>query len=579
MDVSNFMDLNHAPRVVFNALPERQTRVRFMIPDGRGDWKAITWGAFAQEIKEIGLFMAGVGLKSGERATILGHNCVAWMSAALGIQAVGGVMVPIYPSSTAEQIAYVVEHSDARVLFVDSQELLIRILQRWDELSGNLLKIVALDDELDLAQTLAALRERGLPVPPVADVTAKFVRWGDARALGRALDEQSPERFEQLMDSVSLDQDSVMLYTSGTTGLPKGVPLTHRNVAANGRDWLQCNAPLLEEGYVDLLWLPLSHIFGFGEVCLGNTLGFVTYWTDPRQVLDLLPKVRPEVFMSVPRMFEKLAMSAMAVEGSKAQRAKLDEITGGNFRFCLSGGAGLKPQVKEFLFSHDMLIIEGYGLTEASPTLTLNRPDAFRFDSVGKPLPSVELKLAEDGEILAKGPNIFSGYHKNAAATEESFTIDGWLKTGDIGRWTDDGFLQIIDRKKEILVTAGGKNIPPANIEVRFRDDPYLAHVVAYGDGKPFISAGIWLHPEAIEAYLEKNEISGDEESAAAIQKLIQERIDRANQQLPRHETIRKFVILDEALTVENGLLTATLKVKRKKVNERFRDDFEGMYS
>jgi long-chain acyl-CoA synthetase len=289
--------------------------------------------------------------------------------------------------------------------------------------------------------------------------------------------------------------------------------------------------------------------------------------------------VRPEVFMSVPRMFEKMATAAMDESTQKAQRAKLDAITGGNLKFCLSGGAGLKREVKEFLFTHDMLIIEGYGLTEASPTLTLNRPSDFRFDSVGKPLQSVELKLAEDGEILARGESIFNGYHKNPRATEETFTTDGWLKTGDIGRWTDDGFLQIIDRKKEILVTAQGKNIPPANIEIRFRDDPYIAHVVAYGDGKPFITAGVWLHEEVIEPYLEEHGVKGKEARAEALQKLVTERVERANQGLARFESIKKFVIIDEPLTVENGLLTPTLKVKRKKVYERFDDAFQSLYS
>ncbi len=579
MDVSKYMDLNPAARVVFNCLPERRTRVRFMVPDGQGDWRAITWGAFANEIEAVGLYLNSIGLKLGDRATILANNCVEWMSAALGIQAAGGVMVPIYSSSTAEQIAYVVEHSDARVLFVDSDKLLRRVLEQWEQVEAGLLRIIALNDTLDVAKSLEALRAEGKAAPSASKVSEKFVNWSQVRSQGRALAEESPDKIYQLLDNVSIDHNAVMLYTSGTTGLPKGVPLTHRNVGVNGRAWMQCNAPLLEEGYVDLLWLPLSHIFGFGEVCLGNTLGFVTYWTDPVNVLSQLPEVRPEVFMSVPRMFEKMATAAMDESTQKAQRAKLDAITGGNLKFCLSGGAGLKREVKEFLFTHDMLIIEGYGLTEASPTLTLNRPSDFRFDSVGKPLQSVELKLAEDGEILARGESIFNGYHKNPRATEETFTTDGWLKTGDIGRWTDDGFLQIIDRKKEILVTAQGKNIPPANIEIRFRDDPYIAHVVAYGDGKPFITAGVWLHEEVIEPYLEEHGVKGKEARAEALQKLVTERVERANQGLARFESIKKFVIIDEPLTVENGLLTPTLKVKRKKVYERFDDAFQSLYS
>ena len=261
---------------------------------------------------------------------------------------------------------------------------------------------------------------------------------------------------------LDIDQPAQMLYTSGTSGNPKGVPLTYRNVGVNGRDWLVCNAPLIEEGDRDLLWLPMSHIFGFGELCLGNLLGWETYMATPADVLDLLPGVAPQVFMSVPAYWEKIARAIGA--GGDPHEA-LTRVTGGRLRFCLSGGAGLKVEIKQTLHQHGLLIIEGYGLTETSPTLTLNRPDAFRFDTVGKVLPSVELKLADDGEILARGENVFSGYYKDPNATAAAFTEDGWFCTGDVGRWTADGFLQIVDRKKDILVNSGGKNIPPANIE------------------------------------------------------------------------------------------------------------------
>src|SRR6185312_5081899 len=285
------------------------------------------------------------------------------------------------------------------------------------------------------------------------------------------------------------------------------VPLTHRNVSVNGLDWLKNNASLLEENDVDLLWLPMSHIFGFGEACLGNTLGFTTYMTDPMSVMAKLPVVKPSVFMSVPSIWEKLATQAQAAGEGVAAHNKLKELTGGNLRFCLSGGAGLKKDVKDFFHSAGNLIIEGYGLTETSPTLTMNRPDAFRFDTVGKVFPSVNVKLAEDGEIMAKGPSVFGGYHKDPVATKECFTDDGWFKTGDVGRFTEDGFLQIIDRKKDILVTSGGKNVPPANIEIRFRDDPFIVQVVVYGDAKRYLTAGVWLNDEAVRAHLDERKV------------------------------------------------------------------------
>jgi long-chain acyl-CoA synthetase len=234
--------------------------------------------------------------------------------------------------------------------------------------------------------------------------------------------------------------------------------------------------------------------------------------------------------------------------------------------------------VKDFFHQMGTLIIEGYGLTESSPTLTMNRPDAFRFDSVGKPFPSVEIRLAEDGEILARGPNVFGGYHKDPVASAEAFTDDGWLKTGDVGRFTEDGFLQIVDRKKDILVTAGGKNVPPANIEQRFADDPFLAHVVVYGDGKKFLVAGVWPNHAAVDAHLAAQGVApGARDEAVRV--LVDQRIARVNAQLASYESIKKFAVLAPALTVDSGMLTPTLKIKRKKIYEKFGAALEALYS
>lgn len=577
MDITPYLDLKPAPRAVFDTLAERSTRARFMLPTPDGDWKAVTWGAYAKMIKHAALFLASAGLKSGDRAAIYAPNSVEWISAAMAIEAAGGVMVPIYPANTAPQAAYVVSHSDTKVLFVDTPGLLSRVFEAWDDYA-HVSTIVTLSEGLAPGPLIESLRAKGVKVPSVADVERKLVAWSRVQSIGQGRDQEAPQEFQRLLDSVSLDQVAQMLYTSGTSGNPKGVPLTHRNVGVNGQDWLRCNAPLLEENDVDLMWLPMSHIFGFGEACLGNTFGWTTYMTDPVNVMSLLPKVRPTVFMSVPVLWEKLAMSAATETDPAKRRAKLAEVTGGELRFCLSGGAGLKREVKELFHQNGQLIVEGYGLTECSPTLTLNRPDAFRFDSVGKVLPSVQVKLAEDGEILAKGPNVFAGYHKDPAATKEAFTDDGWFKTGDVGRFTDDGFLQIIDRKKDILVTAGGKNVPPANIEIRFRDDPFIAHVVVYGDAKKFLTAAVWLHEAAVNAHLKQHGVA-EAARPEATRTLVQKRIDEVNAQLASYETIKKFVIIDTPLTVESGLLTSTLKVRRKQVYQAFGAKLEELYS
>jgi long-chain acyl-CoA synthetase len=456
------------------------------------------------------------------------------------------------------------------VLFVDTPKLLRRVLEAWPKLEG-VRRIVMLDEHLDVAREAETLRGEGAKLPTYSEIERRIIPWSRAMSIGKARDQEDPAAFDRTMDAVSLEQPGLMLYTSGTSGLPKGVPLTHENVAVNGADWLRVNAPLLDEGAVDLLWLPMSHIFGFGEASIGNTLGWTSYMTDPAHVMDLIPQVKPNVFMSVPSLWEKLAVKA---DGDPEMLA---EVTGGRMRFCLSGGAGLKREVKETFHRAGILIIEGYGLTEASPTLTLNRPDAFRFDSVGKPLPSVELRLAEDGEILARGRSIFGGYHKDPAATREVLTEDGWLKTGDIGRFTDDGFLQIIDRKKDILVTAGGKNVAPANIEVRFRDDPFIEHVVVYGDGRKYLVAGVWPNQAAIDAHLDSQGVDNGARDEAR-RALLSRRIDTVNADLARFETIKKIAVVDEPLTVDNGLLTPTLKVKRKKVYERFGERLEALY-
>ncbi len=525
MDASHFQEIMIAPRAVFNALPAHGGKPRFMVQTPEGGWRPVTWQEFADQIRDIALMLQARGLKSGDRAAVFAHNSVEWAASALAIQAAGGVMVPIYPASTPAQALYVLEHSDARFVFTDKAS---RIPAGWK-----------------------------------GDVVAfEPASWKHARTVGAEAHAKDPDLFTRTMLAVPLEQPGMMLYTSGTSGNPKGVPLTHMNVGVNGRDWFNALLAQIDENSVDLLWLPMSHIFGFGEMCLGNTLGFTTYLVEPASVFAKLPEVKPNVFMSVPSHWEKISILA---EGSKE---KLDQITGGHFKFCLSGGAGLKREVKEAYHKAGVLIIEGYGLTETSPTLTMNTPKAFRFDTVGKPFPSVEVKLAEDGEILARGPSVFSGYHKEPAATKEAFTDDGWFKTGDVGQFTEDGFLKIVDRKKDILVTAGGKNVPPANIELRFRDDPLVLHLVVYGDAKKYLVAGVWLNPDVARG------LSKDE-----IQAKVQATVDRINRELASFETIKKFAIIDHPLTVEGELLTASLKVRRKKIYETFRTTFEGLYA
>lgn len=575
MDPTPYLVPRPGPRPVFDHLAERADRPRWLVPEGDG-WRTVTWREHAREIEDVALFCRDRGLRPGDRAAIFAHNRVEWMSAALGIQAAGGVMVPIYPASTTDQAAYIVSHSDAAILFVAGAELLPRALAAWAG-APQLHTLVVVDDA-PVAAALAELRARGVATPADDRLERGLVRWPALRQRGRALADTEPSRFAGILDQVELRHTAQMLYTSGTTGRPKGVPLTHANIAHHWGDWLRSNAPLIDDDAVDLLWLPMSHIFGFGEAQAGNQLGFTSWLCDPKTVLELMPSVRPSVFMSVPAYWEKLCGRALALPPGPARAQALVQATGGRLRFCLSGGAGLSREVKELFRESGMLVIEGYGLTECSPTLTLNRPDAFRFDSVGRPLASVQLHIADDGEILAKGPNVFAGYFKDPEATAAAFTPDGWFRTGDLGRLTDDGFLQITGRKKEILVTAGGKNVPPANIELRFAGHPWVQHVVAYGDGKKYIVAGIWLEESALRQALDARGVP-EHERAAATQALVQAAVDEANAELAGFEQIRRFAVMSRPLTVDHGHLTSTLKLRRQQVYEDFRAELEALYA
>jgi len=527
VDVSHLQRVAPAPCAVFDKLATHRHRVRFQVRTGNA-WQPVTWGQFAQQIRGVARWLVEHDVEPGQRIAIYAQSSVAWASVALGAQTAGAVFVPIYPASTAEQVAYILEHAEIGHVFVAGREQIAR---------------------LEHARSL-------VPLPPEA-IDLEDEAWIAAAA---ARDAAAPTLVDARLGALDLDQPAQMLYTSGTSGNPKGVPLTHRNVGTNGADWLACNAPLLAEGDRDLLWLPMSHIFGFGELCAGNLLGWETYLATPADVLDLLPGVAPQVFMSVPAYWEKIAR---AVAASSDRDEAMRRITGGRLRFCLSGGAGLKVEIKQLLHAHGVLVIEGYGLTETSPTLTLNRADAFRFDSVGKPLPSLELRLDTDGEILARGASVFAGYFKDPDATAASFTADGWFRTGDVGRWTEDGFLQIIDRKKDILVTSGGKNIPPANIEARLADDPAIERIVVYGDARPYLVAAVWLRAG----------VPRDERD-----RLAAKRIAELNAELARHETIKRHFIVDEPLSVEAGTLTSSLKLRRKIVYEQLRPRFEALY-
>ncbi len=545
---------------------------RCMVPKHDGAWQAVTWREMAERIERIAAFLMDRGLGKDVKAGVLAATRLEWGLAGLGVLTTRGVLVPVYPSLVGEHLAHILSHSDARVLFLEDAEQLARVLMVWDKLAIDTLVTF---EPLDVH---SQARSAGLDGERIAAMTFSLRQ---AEVIGADALAREPALVDERLASIQLDDVGFLVYTSGTTGMPKGVLLTHRNVGINGDDWVTVNGPLLHAGDLDILWLPMSHIFGWGQFCLGNQLGFVTYFSDPAKALGHLSALSPHIFMSVPVYWEKLAQMAQAVPGDEqAKHAKLRQLTGGRLSFCLSGGAGLGREVKEFFKAAGIMIIEGYGLTECSPTLTMNRVDDYDFDSVGKPFPRVRIRLAQDGEILAKGENIFPGYYKDKVATRAMFDAQGWLKTGDIGRFNEQGFLRIIGRKKEILVTAGGKNIPPQNIELHFRNDSLISQVVVYGDGKKYLTALVDIDEQSARAYLAET-VEADPQSIrshALIHRLVGERIAAINRNLASFETIKAFIIADEQLTPESGFLTASLKVKRARIYEKYGDELEALY-
>jgi long-chain acyl-CoA synthetase len=550
--------------IFFTKAAQWAHKPRFMIQEN-GQWKPILWSEYREQVELVAYALNSLGIKPGNKVGIFSQNSLEWIYAGLGITTAQAVLVPIYHNSTPDMAGYIVNHGDLQLLFVQNLFIFDSLISAGSKFP--LLKYVV------LIEGDSKENRNGL----------KFFNLDDLYHLGENHRDSHPHLIEKLVETTTEEMVAQMLYTSGTTGRPKGVPLTYGNLIASTNDWLAINGPLVSPDSVDLHWLPNAHIFGWGSLGLGNILGFTSYLTNPLEVLKLMPEIKPHLFMSVPAYFEKLyQLSVTSSESKNKQIETLQQLMGGRITFLLSGGAGLKREVKEFFLKAKMWITEGYGLTECSPTLTMNRHDDFNFDSVGKPYPCVNLKLAEDGEILARGPVIFQGYYKDPVATSEVFTEDGWFKTGDVGQWMNDGFLKIMGRKKDIIVTSGGKNIPPENIELRFKDDPYIEHLVVYGDGKKYLVAVVTLGCHVIESWAKENGIPFEswEElcTMSAVKTMVQDSINRVNSELSSFETIKYFRIVPENFTPLNGLLTSSLKVKRKKVYQRYETILEELY-
>ena len=568
-----------------------------------GVWERLTWRQYGETVRELALGLLALGRRPGDAVALFSHSRAEWVQADFAVFSAGCVSVPVYPTYPAEQLAYIVNDAEAKTLIVENTELLqktLHVLGRMEKLE----QIVVIEGP--------------------ASGRGSFLEWEDLKRRGRDAAPNLGPLLEERLKSLRPDDVATIVYTSGTTGPPKGVVQTHGNHMAMMRAVNQASD--VGESDKNLLFLPLAHSFARCEAFFAVFAGATTAFAENLdRVAENLKETRPTFIVSVPRVFEKVYAKVLAgVEaGSPAKKkifywalgvgremsqllqrrqsvplglrlkhrlahalvfSKLHAALGGRLRFANSGGAPLAKEIAEFFHAAGILIIEGYGLTETCPALTINRKDAFKFGSVGQVMAGIELEIAADGEVLARGPNIASrGYYKNSEATAAVFDRDGWFHTGDIGRIDEEGFLFITDRKKDLIVTSGGANVAPQNLENLLKSDPFISQSMVYGDRRPYPVALITVNPEELQKFAKAERIPGSDVSTLVRHPLVVERVERIveekNRELPSYARIKKFALLPEDFSQENGQLTPTLKVKRKVVFEKYQSVVDSLYA
>lgn len=596
--------LDTVPRLFRQTAEKKGERVA-MRKKEYGLWHDITWNDYYAQAKYVGSALISMGLEKGDCVSIIGDNCPEWVIIDMGVQCAGGVAVGVYSTNAWPQVEYVVENSESMFFFVENEEQLDKWLNFKDK-APQLKKVIVWD--------LEGLRNFNDPM---------VMTYEEFLDVGREVFEREPELIEKRIDDVESDDISMLIYTSGTTGPPKGAMLTHRNMTWMG-DAITKDNPMYETDEV-MSFLPLCHIFEqlftvFGQLTHGYTVNFIE---NMDTVTDNMREVSPTVGYAVPRIWEKY-LSAVYIRMSDAtwfkklvfglalkigkQRAtlrmnfkpvpfyieglyqlaylavfrKLKERLGfDRMRMAYSGAAPISPDVLHFFQSIGVNLMEGYGQTEGTGVTCVSRAGKVKFGTVGPPISGTEVKIAEDGEILVRSPSIFKGYYKNPEATEETLK-DGWLYSGDVGELDEDGYLKITDRKKDIIVTAGGKNITPQYIENKLKFSPYINDAVVIGDKRKFISCLIMIDEDNVVKYAQDNKIQfstyKDLTQSPEIIKLIKGEMGNVNETLSRVEQVKKFTILPKKLYEEDGEVTPTMKIKRKYVNEAFGDLIEAMY-
>ncbi|HET7276029.1 MAG TPA: long-chain fatty acid--CoA ligase [Longimicrobiaceae bacterium] len=563
-----------------------------------GIWHSISHAEVETRVTRLAAALADLGIREGDRVGILSENRPEWAIADYAALGLGVIDVPIYPTLPSNQVAYILGDCRARAVFVSTREQLDKILEARGALDA--LEFVIVMDDL------------------TAD---GVVRFSDLLEKGQELVDNGADGFRERALAVGRDEVATLIYTSGTTGDPKGVMLTHYNLASNVAAARQADIMAPNPGDVALSFLPLSHVFErMVDYWYWDAGIAIAYAESIDKVADNLVEVSPNVAVSVPRLFDKIYTKVMGATGVKKKLvmwakktgeevfdehvagrepsgslafryrladklvfSKLRARTGGALRVFFSGGAPLSADVAKFFFAAGLPVYEGYGLTETSPVISANKPGAVRLGTVGHALPGVEVRIGDGGELLTRGPHVMKGYWKNPTATAEVIDEEGWFYTGDVGEIDADGFIRITDRIKNILVTAGGKNVAPQPMENKAAMSPYIAQVVMIGDRRAypimlivpdFENLGGWASAQGIDT-------SNAEKLAReprVVELLEQEALGRLTE-FARYELPKKVAILPEELTVESGLMTPTLKVKRKAVEERYREMIEAMYA
>lgn len=564
----------------------------------KGRYVPISTAEFDLAVRRTAYGLRELGHSRGDKLAIFSENSPDWVICDYANLCLGGITVPIYPTLVPEHIAYIIQDSESKIVICSTPNLLEKVLSVKDKIPGVKSLILMNGTPPNEVLSLQNLREQG----------------------DQAM-QNDPDFFEKTASALKPEDLASIIYTSGTTGLPKGVMLNHGNFTSN----VSALASIIPFGVEDtaLSFLPLSHVLErlgtFAFLSRGVTMA---YAESIETVAENLMEVRPTIMISVPRLFDKIyarvmdnVLSSSSLKrkiffwalkvgkkeaalrqskekpslGLRFRRSLADKLvftkitarTGGRISFFVSGGAPLSKDVAEFFGAMGLIILEGYGLTETSPVLAVNTFDNIKLGTVGKPIPGVEIRIEEDGEILAKGPNIMQGYYKNPEETAETIK-DGWLYTGDIGHLDEDGFLVITDRKKDIIVTTGGKNVAPQPIENMLKTSPYIANQVVVGTRRNFISALIVPDFDKLEEYARENQIPFNNrkelvENQAVIDFMMDE-IHKATSSLAPYETIKKIILLDRDFDIESGEMTPTLKVKRDFVEKEFKEQIDSLY-